>query len=68
MLESEMAQYTLENSSIHLHTFFQRDNKPRHVLSMFLDVLTEKSVDEPCKVTLSFEGKSSCRVPLQVQF
>ena len=40
-----IAQYTL-------HTFFQRDNKPRHVQSMSLDVSSKNSVDEPFKVTI----------------
>ena len=35
-----------------LHTFFQRDNKPRHVQSMSLDVSTKNSVDEPSKITI----------------
>ena len=40
-----IAQYTL-------HTFFQRDNKPRHVQSMSLDVSTKNSVYEPSKITI----------------
>ena len=40
-----IAQYTL-------HTFFQRDNKPKHVQSMSLDVSTNTSVDEPSEVTI----------------
>ena len=40
-----IAQYTL-------HTFFQRDNKARHVQSMSLDVSTKNSLDEPSKVTI----------------
>ena len=42
-------------------TFFQRDNKPRHVQSMCLDVSTKNSVDEPSKVTIKFEDRPPCR-------
>ena len=56
-----IAQYTL-------HTFFQHDNKPRHVQSRSLDVSTKNSVDQLSKVTIKFEGRPPCRVSLQVQF
>ena len=46
-----------------VHTFFKRDNKPRNLPSIFLDVSTENSVDEPCKVTIWFEGRPPCRFP-----
>ena len=56
-----IAQYTL-------HTSCHRDNKPRHVQSMSLDVSTNNSVDGPSQVTIQVEGRPPCRVPLQVQF
>ena len=56
-----IAQYTL-------HTSCHRDNKPRHVQSMSLDVSTNNSVNGPSQVTIQGEGRPPCRVPLQVQF
>ena len=56
-----IAQYTL-------HTSCHRDNKPRHVQSMSLDVSTNNSVDGPSQATIQGKGRPPCRVPLQVQF
>ena len=56
-----IAQYTL-------HTSVHRDNKPRPVHYVSLDVSTKNSVDGPSQATMQREGRPPCRVSLQVQF
>ena len=51
-----------------LHTSVHRDNKPRPVQSVSLDVSTKNSVDGPSRATIESEGRPPCRVSLQVQF
>ena len=50
------------NSSIHLHTSDHRDNKPRPVQSLSLDVPTKNSVDGPSRDTIQSEGRPPFRV------
>ena len=61
-----MVKVRQNNSS--LHTSVHRDNKPRPVQSVSLDVSTKNSVDGPSKATIQSEGRPRCRVSLQVQF
>ena len=56
-----------KNSSIHPVYFVHRDNKPRPVQSVSLDVSTKNSVDGPSKATIQSEGRPPCRGSLQVQ-
>ena len=59
--DKKIAQYTL-------HTSVHRDNKPRPVQSVSLDVSTKNSVDGPSRATIQSKGRPPCRVSLQVQF
>ena len=58
-----IAEYSLNDSLIHLTYFFHHDNKPRHVQSMSLDVYTKNSVDAPPKVTIHGEGRPTVVFP-----